>query len=92
MLDDDILRHILDLVHHTQGTYVVQALLKVRGDYTHLTMLTEWIVSNTQAVYKDKSAIQVVRGVVYLLSDKTAGKRIAQGNKLLNTIIERMLQ
>jgi len=92
MLDDDILRHIRDLVHHPQGAYVVQALLRVRGDYAHLALLTEWIVSNIQAVYKDKTAIQVVRCVVYLLSDKTAGKRNGHGSKLLNTIIERMLQ
>jgi len=92
MLEEDILRHMCDLAHHPQGAYVVQTLLKVRGDYTHLALVTQWVASNMQAMYRNKPVVQVVRFILYLIAEKSVKKKETQWNKLLDNIVEKMLE
>jgi len=92
MFEEDILRHMPDLVHHPRGAYVVQTLLKVRGDYAHLALVTQWVVSHMQAMYRNKPAVQVMRFIMYLLSEKTVKKKENQWSKLLENLVEKMLE
>eukprot|EP00092_Neocalanus_flemingeri_P041732 GFUD01045453.1.p1 GENE.GFUD01045453.1~~GFUD01045453.1.p1 ORF type:complete len:1159 (+),score=333.30 GFUD01045453.1:24-3479(+) len=91
-LAEDILRHLRPLVHHSSGTYVVQALVKSRTDYHHLALVTQWMVNNMEAVYKDKPAVHAIRCVIYLLAEKIKEdvESQCQWSKLLDQIVVKM--
>merc|ERR1719154_39021 len=90
LLAEDILHHLRPLFHNSHGTYVVQTLVKCRSDYNTLAIVTQWIVTNMQAVYKDYSAVQAVRCVMYLIAEKIREGTDLQWGTLLDQMITRM--
>ena len=91
LLAEDILCHLRPMVHHPHGTSVVQALVKCRTDYQHLAMVTQWMVTNMQAVYKDKPAVHTLRCVMHLVSENTLENKESQWSKLLDQLVEKLI-
>merc|ERR1719186_1980958 len=91
LLAEDILCHLRPMVHHPHGTRVVQALVKCRTDYQHLAMVTQWLVTHMQAVYKDKPAVHTLRCVMHLVSENTLENKESQWSKLLDQLVEKLI-
>lgn len=90
-LVEHILRHIRPLVHNEHGTFVVQALLTCRPDFHHIGLLIKWMISNIEAVYKDKPAVQALKCAVNLIKLKAIKEQTSKWINLLSVLTNKLM-
>jgi len=91
LLVENILRHLRELVHHPHGHYVVQSLINSRSDLATLSHVTNWMMVNMRAVYKDKPAVQVLRCLLFLVSVEMRKGKVMQWEQVLDMLVDKLI-
>ena len=88
---ENILKHQRDLMHHPLGVRTVQKLLKVRPDLQTVSSVTDWVVLNIEAVYKDRSAVFAAKQLISTISAKIQYSRDKSWVQLLDRLVGKLI-
>ena len=88
---EDILNHLRGVAHFASGWNVIKTLLKIRDSHKTLSKVVDWVLSQIEAVYKDKIAIRVAVLAISKLVEKLNKTKELQWTELLDKIVFKLL-
>ena len=88
---EDILNHLRGVAHFASGWNVIKTLLKIRDSHKTLSKVVDWVLSQIEAVYKDKIAIRVAVLSISKLVEKLNKTKELQWTELLDKIVFKLL-
>ena len=88
---EDIINHLRGVVHCASGWNVIKSLLKIRDSHKTLSKVVDWVLSQFEAVYKDKIAVRVADFTIAKLVEKVKKTKDLQWTELLDKIVFKLL-
>ena len=88
---ENILKHQRELVHNSRGVHTIQMLLKVRSDLKTVSSVTEWMITNIEAVYKHKTAVFAARQLVSTLCENIEHSTDVTWTQLLDKLVYKLI-
>ena len=88
---EDIINHLRGVAHYSSGWNVLKTLLKVRDSHKTFSKVVDWVLSQIEAVYKDKIAVRVAEFTISKLVEKFKKTKEVKWTELLDKIVFKLL-